>query len=1239
MDPVTPIRTRASISSSSLSRSEEEILKKLHTHPERLSSGELAKTLLSTFNKNLGKFSFATTFDVYLRWLEAQRRAPQTTINYNWKNVVMQWAQSLKARDIRLKDLVLEVEHWKRSHGPFLDPKTEVNPRYPPTIDELEVAYKMDLRPHSARNPPAAHSSKKENRYLPEEPRCGYKWSEPNKHEVAKSPAKQYSSSPTQPLAHANSPGGIIGLLVLNVRNYTNNEVVEIFHPDSRHTVTRLEAWLTNRTVHFRTVEDRDRAYYLLPDDIKSRKEKDLTRPLVKIYSQRGNKARSDIDTSSGHAGSPEKIFRRLDDAKGTPEEAGLYFINTGRYSRKDVEGLFDERDALNIAGVERLSKFNVVVQFPSICLRDKALERLPSSLKDDNETPRRTSLFVVLFDPKLHDRHPASRLRDRQINGPDKFGARADKNECRIANPLATKHEHVSRWGYTRNENYDFRLPDRTLSDDGRLSRYESANNSSPDFGRHKGRPFNKIESPVFSGAQQSEQEEFQYLNDEERMMWEQDHGEVFAGLWLEKLADEIMERRSKLDKPIIIQNAPVKNAYDEEYLVNNDALQHAASVINESGKAKARLKRARTPDPIDNKEYMGDYLKRTKRVNNFAGIMDTFEGNISDDDGIGLDCSMRVLTRVKRPNALHMWDLLDGAKRPEKPVESETSSSSENCAMVVEETSDGDSDGEDEAPEADIQRSNNELEAVSSPEDGWCSSHDYWAGSSGGSELEEGASGQVDLPEADTVEIGNSDINLDAGIAYDSSQTPSDILAVKGLSHTSFLMSLRNGGPRDIPRQFSQPNDGTRDSSEQLSRSNDGPLGSASELPQQAQQPKDLFGEIDQSVFKLENPIIISCHCNRVNDAIKSLPLCAFGTSAKIEIDIDHGYMARKFSGQLAVSYFSSFQPEPYTLAKTVCFRQGDLDGQNNPTLYFCPVCGCHLFKTEWEMVNEELRPTWAVATGVAEKLLVPLDIFRLSRHINVGQTGDGGLSIWMRARDDDTIIPTDMPLQSKTNHSVVNYAPLSPTPLTANLSSSQITNGDILDASCSCGTIKFHVTRPTYRSTLPKSQFPDLMIPYHTTSDEIPNPSDKKWWIRGNLYLAGTCACTSCRRCSGFDIQSWAFIPRANIFMHHSDKVLDLDFSNLPEGLLRSYNSSPGVAREFCPGCGATVFWHNTDRPELIDVSVGLFNAKGARAEDWLEWWKKRVSFAEDRCESRGLIWDPVTCLVRGLEGRQQ
>ncbi|OBT72962.1 hypothetical protein VF21_08471 [Pseudogymnoascus sp. 05NY08] len=434
-----------------------------------------------------------------------------------------------------------------------------------------------------------------------------------------------------------------------------------------------------------------------------------------------------------------------------------------------------------------------------------------------------------------------------------------------------------------------------------------------------------------------------------------------------------------------------------------------------------------------------------------------------------------------------------------------------------------------------------------------------------------------------------------------------------------------------------MSLPGDSTLDSTIQLLQlvgdPNDAPLGSSiMQLPRPAQEPKDLIAEIDQRVILIERPIIVSCHCKRVSGAINVLPFSAFGRGGKdgrINIDINHGYMTRKSSGQLAVSYFPSLQPDPFTLAKTVCFRLGDLDKQNDPTLYFCPVCGCHVFKEEWGMIAGKLGPTWEVATGVAEKIPKSLGAFGISRHINVDQTGDGGLSAWMRFREDGTIIKSGM------SHLANDYAPWVPMSLTANPSNSQNTNGDTLDASCFCGTVKFHVTRPNHESTLPKSQFPDLMIPYHSRSDEIPNFNDEKWWIWGNRYLAGTCACNSCRKCSGFDIQSWSFIPRANIFMHHSGKVVGLDFMNLPEGILRSYNSSPGVTREFCPGCGATIFWHNTDRPELIDVSVGLFNAQGARAEDWLHWWKERVSFAEDRYASPGLVWNPVDCLAAGLK----
>jgi hypothetical protein len=123
----------------------------------------------------------------------------------------------------------------------------------------------------------------------------------------------------------------------------------------------------------------------------------------------------------------------------------------------------------------------------------------------------------------------------------------------------------------------------------------------------------------------------------------------------------------------------------------------------------------------------------------------------------------------------------------------------------------------------------------------------------------------------------------------------------------------------------------------------------------------------------------------------------------------------------------------------------------------------------------------------------------------------------------------------------------------------------------------------------------------------------------------------------------MQSWAFVPRVNILFptqagasHGGEdgeatdaqwELLDFDKVHQKETLM-GYESSPGVVREFCPGCGATVFWHDTSRPELIDVSAGLlvpFEAasgdrdgdgrEGVRVESLLEWWTDRVSFAED------------------------
>lgn len=176
----------------------------------------------------------------------------------------------------------------------------------------------------------------------------------------------------------------------------------------------------------------------------------------------------------------------------------------------------------------------------------------------------------------------------------------------------------------------------------------------------------------------------------------------------------------------------------------------------------------------------------------------------------------------------------------------------------------------------------------------------------------------------------------------------------------------------------------------------------------------------------------------------------------------------------------------------------------------------------------------------------------------------------------------------------------------------------------AHCHCRGVEFWIAPPNAASRTARSDFPDLMVPYHLGQDASTNSSDTPWWLCGNdtRFLAGTCACLSCRRASGFDITFWAFIPTANIFL---DSELTQPFppygsghSNAYWGAMKAYRSSDGVTRTFCRTCGANVFWDGGEekgRDGLIDVAVGLLDAdSGARAEELLSWWTGRVSFEE-------------------------
>ena len=323
-------------------------------------------------------------------------------------------------------------------------------------------------------------------------------------------------------------------------------------------------------------------------------------------------------------------------------------------------------------------------------------------------------------------------------------------------------------------------------------------------------------------------------------------------------------------------------------------------------------------------------------------------------------------------------------------------------------------------------------------------------------------------------------------------------------------------------------------------------------------------------------------SCACCQVNGSI-NIPSIAL----PLPINLCHCDSCRHSTGQLCAS-IASLPKESTSLQIRGRLKGYELSAHG--TRCFCEQCGAFIYDRTKD------QGVVGIHTGVLDE---PEGLVKLKQHENVADTKDGGLSAWLpntamwEAQPHKSQPIRDTP-KAKPNFLMIDKVKLNPN----------------LQCHCSCGGVQFYITSPCQQSAEISSPWPDLLVPYHSASSE--NPEDVKWWLRekGTKYLAGTCACNSCRLASGSDIQAWAFVPRNNI---HQPGGQSLDFTM---GTLKQYSSSEGVFREFCNTCGATVFWHCDERPNLIDVSVGLLSAEcGSRAESWLSWWTERVSFEED------------------------
>ncbi|MCJ1477191.1 hypothetical protein MMC13_005862 [Lambiella insularis] len=268
-----------------------------------------------------------------------------------------------------------------------------------------------------------------------------------------------------------------------------------------------------------------------------------------------------------------------------------------------------------------------------------------------------------------------------------------------------------------------------------------------------------------------------------------------------------------------------------------------------------------------------------------------------------------------------------------------------------------------------------------------------------------------------------------------------------------------------------------------------------------------------------------------------------------------------------------------------------------------FLCPEERDHYrFKAHLKHIMNQSRIALTSGALVKAEGIVTLD-----QNIFVADTKDGGLREWLLH------IPAWEGQSKGQSKEIPEGVPYAATAATM----SNKTSSDVLQCTCHCEGVSFAISRPKPESSALHANWSDSLVPYFDNASG--NGGDAKWWIcaNGTKYLATVCACKSCRLGSGYDLQFWLFCPEVNIQKTNGDPI---DFEM---GTLQRYHSSPGVSREFCKVCGATVFWRSDERPGFVDVSFGLLNAdSGARAEEWVEWCSKRVSFLEF-AQNRALV----------------
>ncbi|KAF2742210.1 hypothetical protein M011DRAFT_472441 [Sporormia fimetaria CBS 119925] len=335
----------------------------------------------------------------------------------------------------------------------------------------------------------------------------------------------------------------------------------------------------------------------------------------------------------------------------------------------------------------------------------------------------------------------------------------------------------------------------------------------------------------------------------------------------------------------------------------------------------------------------------------------------------------------------------------------------------------------------------------------------------------------------------------------------------------------------------------------------------------------------------------LAISCFCGSCKHTF-SVPK----SSLPIPLHLCNCDISRRISGTLFTSYITvpadSGKPET---TKCTQYHSSDI-----LTRHFCSTCGTHMY-LEYHHDGHFEAAAGTLQLDKTDGIVEYVDLMWVEDTKDggasqfVGRVGDKELKRWAQGSGESKELPYDWKDPSATASS----------------------DNSPVRAHCHCNGVEFFVQRPSEKSKLARSGYADLIVPCMDPANEekVKNKENEAWWLPNpERFLVGLCTCRSCRAALGFDVMSWAFIPKCDVTLDAEGKK---PFIESPYwGKIKIYHSSEGVTRSFCGGCGAVVFWDGDEREGLIDVATALLDApEGTRAESLLCWRTARVSFAED------------------------